>query len=84
MDLVYLEAHTSIALLTSHLEQKHLDALLLVYEANHARYLKKRRGRSKFEGCRSLNLMDLTEAVSLIVNDRWNTRAWVLQVGLSS
>lgn len=80
MDLVYLEAHTSIGLLHSHLQQKHLDALLLVYEANWAHRLKKRRGRSRFEGCRSLSFMALTEAVSLIVNDKWNTRAWVLQV----
>jgi hypothetical protein len=84
MDLVYLEARTSIALLHSHLQQKHLDALLLIYEANHAQLWKKRRGRSKFEGCRALDLTNLTEAVSIIANDKWNTRAWVLQVNSSS
>lgn len=80
MDLVYLEAHTSIGLLQSYLEQKHFDALLLIYEANFAHLLVKRRGRSAFRGCRKLNLATLAEAVSLIANDKWNTRAWVLQV----
>ena len=80
MDLVYFEAHTSIALLHTILEQEHFNALLLAYEANHAHNLNTRRGRSRFEGRRDLNLADLTEAVSLIANDKWNTRAWVLQV----
>ncbi|KAH6642223.1 heterokaryon incompatibility protein-domain-containing protein [Boeremia exigua] len=79
MDLVYLEAHTSIALLHTNLEQKHLNALLLAYEANHAHTLSTRRGRPRLDGRRGLNLVDLTEAVSLIANDKWNTRAWVLQ-----
>ena len=77
MDLVYLEAHTSIALLQSYLQQKHLEALLLIYEGKCAHLLRRRRGRSALEGCRSLDLMTLTEAVSLIANDKWNTRAWV-------
>ena len=80
MDLVYLEAHTSIGLLQSYLEQKHFDALLLIYETNFAHLLDKRRGRCAFRGCRKLNLATLAEAVSLIANDKWNTRAWVLQV----
>jgi hypothetical protein len=81
MDLVYLEARTSIALLHSHLKQKHLDALLQVYEINNRHNSKKRPGRQTFQGYRRLDHTVLTEAVSLIVNDKWNTRAWVLQVG---
>lgn len=84
MDLVYLEAHTSIALMQTELQQKHLDALLLIYEYNHSRMIRKLRGRPAFSGCRKLDLNDLTDAVSLIVNDKWNTRAWVLQVGFQS
>lgn len=84
MDLVYLGAHTSIALLHPYLEQKHLDALLLICEVSHAQFSKKRRGQSRFEGCRALDLTNLTEAVSIIANDKWNTRAWVLQVNSST
>lgn len=80
MDLVYLEAHTSIGLMQSHLQQKHVDALLLIYEASHSRSFRKLRGRPALRGCRTLNLNNLTEAISIIVNDKWNTRAWVLQV----
>ena len=79
MDLVYLEAHISIGLLQSHLQQKHLDALLFIYKAIHTNPSSKH-GRSAFRGPQSLDLATLAEAVSLIVNDGWNTRAWVLQV----
>ncbi|ETS81505.1 hypothetical protein PFICI_06507 [Pestalotiopsis fici W106-1] len=84
MDYVYIRAHTSIGLFRAQLQQKHLDPLLLTYEAEFSQRLTQRRGRRPFSGCRKLDLEHLAEAVSLIVNDPWNSRAWVLQEAFAS
>ncbi|KAI0837772.1 heterokaryon incompatibility protein-domain-containing protein [Hypoxylon sp. FL0890] len=83
MDYVYLRAHTSIALFHAELQQKHLECVLLAYEAQMARF-RKHRGRKALHGCRKVSLPTMCEAVSMIINDRWNTRAWILQEAFSS
>ncbi|KAK2017754.1 hypothetical protein LZ32DRAFT_600092, partial [Colletotrichum eremochloae] len=86
MDLVYSRAGICVGLMTAELEQAHLDCLLLVFERLAGLLTKKlkRRGVSPFLSSRSVDLNVLAEAVSRVVNDKWNTRAWVLQEAFAS
>ncbi|CAI6267911.1 unnamed protein product [Periconia digitata] len=79
IDLVYLEAHASIGLLRAQLQQKHLNALAITFENICDTSFKKRRGITGFKGPCVLDPNTLLEAISFIANDKWNTRAWVLQ-----
>ena len=84
MDLVYLKAYTSIGLFnTNFKEQRHLDALFLFFEWRIGSSMR-RRGPRPLKECRTMRLDILAEAVSMVVNDRWNTRAWILQEAFSS
>ncbi|KAI1389582.1 heterokaryon incompatibility protein-domain-containing protein [Hypoxylon trugodes] len=83
MDYVYLRAHTSIGLFRAQLQHKHLECISLAYESQMSRF-QKRRGRRPLRGCLKVNIMVMCEAVSMIINDRWNTRAWILQEAFAS
>ncbi|KAH8589924.1 hypothetical protein B0O99DRAFT_676412 [Bisporella sp. PMI_857] len=84
MDLVYLKAHTSIGLFNARfIHQRHLDALFLFFEWELGSSMQ-RRGPRPLKECRTLHLDILAEAVSMVINDRWNTRAWILQEAFSS
>ncbi|KAI1135020.1 heterokaryon incompatibility protein-domain-containing protein [Hypoxylon sp. FL0543] len=83
MDYVYLRAHTSIALFHAELQQKHLECVLLAYGTQIFRF-GKLRGRRALHDCRTVSRFTMCEAVSMIINDRWNTRAWILQEAFSS
>lgn len=79
MDHVYLRAQTSIGLFHAQLQQRHLDCLLVLYEYRFGTAIRKRRGRRVFQGCRTIHQKTVWDAMSMIANDRWNTRAWILQ-----
>ena len=78
MDYVYLRADFSIGLFQATMQQRHLDALLLSYEWRIGENMR-RRGPRPLKQCRSVRLKTLVEALRLVLEDRWNTRAWVLQ-----
>lgn len=84
MDLVYLKARSSIGLLQTRLQQKHLEYLSTVYESRIMPRSQQRRGKPVFTGCRNIELEVMRETVSMVVNDKWNTRAWVLQEAFAS
>lgn len=84
MDLVYLEARSSIGLLQTRLQQKNLAYLSTVYESQIMPRSQQRRWKTVFTGCRNIELEDMREMVSMVVNDKWNTRAWVLQEAFAS
>ncbi|OCL15254.1 hypothetical protein AOQ84DRAFT_224322 [Glonium stellatum] len=84
MDVVYLRAHTSIGLFrTAFNEQRHLDALSLFFEWRIGDSLPGP-GLKTLERFGAMHLESLAEALSMVVNDRWNTRAWVLQEAFAS
>lgn len=78
MDYVFARAHVSIGLFQAMLQQRHLDALLLFFEWKIGGNLK-RRGPRPLKQCRNLRLDTLAEALSIVAEDRWNTRSWILQ-----
>ena len=78
MDYVYANAEMSIGLCKVTLEQRHLDALLLVSERKIGSDIR-RNGPIPLRRFRNLQLETVAEALSLIAADRWNTRAWILQ-----
>lgn len=84
MDLVYLRARRSIGLLQTQLQQKHLECLSMVYESHIMPRSRPRRGKSAFTRCHKVELETMRETVSMVVNDKWNTRAWVLQEAFAS
>ncbi|RDW83486.1 hypothetical protein BP5796_04977 [Coleophoma crateriformis] len=84
MDIVYQRAHMSIGLFrTTFVEQRHLDALLLFFEMLVGTSFQKR-GPHPLRACRSLRLEVLAEALKMILEDRWNTRGWILQEAFSA
>ena len=83
MDYVYVHAQISIALFQATLEQRHLDALLEVFESLFGPELP-RRGPHPLKQRRHLPLQTLAEALSIVAMDRWNTRAWILQEAFAS
>ena len=83
MDYVYVNAEMSIGLFRATLEQRHLDALLLFFEFEIGSRMR-RRGPHPLKKCRSLHIGTLAEALSIIVMDRWNTRAWIFQEAFAS
>lgn len=84
MDLVYLRAQTSIGLFQARLSQKHLEYLSMAYESRTGPRPRSRRGRTVFTGCRQVQHDIMCETVSIVVNDKWNTRAWILQEAFAS
>lgn len=85
MDCVYLRAQTSIGLFHAKLQQRHLDCLLAFYEQRfRATPTQTRGGWRAFQGCRTINRKAMWDAMSMIANDRWNTRAWILQEAFAS
>ncbi|KAL0257628.1 hypothetical protein SLS55_006791 [Diplodia seriata] len=83
MDIVYLRANMSVGLCQTVLQQKHLDALLLYFEVRLGSLLR-RRGPRPLRSCRTLRLADLSEALRLVADDPWNSRAWILQEAFAS
>lgn len=84
MDHVYLRAQTSIGLFKVRLQQHDLDCLLLGYEHRLSHHSRSHRGRRPLLGRRSIDPTALCETLSKIVNDKWNTRAWILQEAFAS
>ncbi|KAI1427001.1 heterokaryon incompatibility protein-domain-containing protein [Xylaria sp. FL1777] len=84
MDYVYTNAKISIGLFNTHLQQKHLDSLVLAFESRGGQPFKEVRGRRALNGCRKVDLHVMYDALSMIVNDKWNTRAWILQEAFAS
>ncbi|KAF4991859.1 hypothetical protein FDECE_13886 [Fusarium decemcellulare] len=84
MDHVYLRAHTSIGLFNAQLQQKELDSFMIPYEAQKDRQFLSRRGRRPFINCHRIDTRQMCDALSKICNDRWNTRAWILQEAFTS
>jgi len=78
MDLVYVRAHTSIGLCRARLQQKHLNVLFHAYEA-YISCFRQLRGKRVVKGRRRASIDDIYEAMSEIANDKWNSRAWILQ-----
>ncbi|RDW71004.1 hypothetical protein BP6252_07567 [Coleophoma cylindrospora] len=84
MDIVYQRAHMSIGLFrTTFAEQRHLDALLLFFEMLVGTSFQKR-GPHPLRACRTLRLDVLAEALKMILEDRWNSRGWILQEAFSA
>ncbi|KAI8945344.1 heterokaryon incompatibility protein-domain-containing protein [Xylaria longipes] len=84
MDYVYANAKISIGLFNAHLQQKHLNSLVLAFESRGGQPFREVRGRKALNGCREVDLNVMYEALSMIVNDKWNTRAWILQEAFAS
>ncbi|KAK7423534.1 hypothetical protein QQX98_000992 [Neonectria punicea] len=84
MDHVYVRAHTSIGLCHAELQQEGVDCLLLAYESHMGHGFPVRRGRPPVKRHRQVNLEVMRDVLSKIVNDRWNTRAWILQEAFAS
>lgn len=84
MDLVYLRARSSIVLLRTRLQQKHLEYLSVTYESRIKPRSRLRREKSSFPGCRTIEVEIMRQTVSMVVNEKWNTRAWVLQEAFPS
>ncbi|KAK6841063.1 hypothetical protein PG987_001923 [Apiospora arundinis] len=87
MDLVYSRSDICVGLMEAELEQEHLDCLLIIFErlvSSRFKKRQKRRGVGAFNGCRRMRSDVLGETISRIVNDRWNTRAWILQEAFAS
>lgn len=86
MDLVYHNAHISVGLFTEVLDQKHLDSLLS-YEREVASALNLQ-GRGlrnpKADRQSGAEAAKMGEVFVRIVNDRWYTRAWILQEAFAS
>lgn len=90
MDLVYLKAEQSIGLFQTRLEQRHLECLsMLCAHQVTSRFRNTRRGplpaieaRRRGVGPPKFDL--IRETASMLVNDKWNTRAWILQEAFSS
>ena len=83
MDYVYVNAQVSIGLFQARLEQRHLDALLLFFEWRIGSSMR-RRGPHPLKRCRKLQIDTRAEPLSILVMDRWNTRAWILQEAFAS
>ncbi|RYC56032.1 hypothetical protein CHU98_g10176 [Xylaria longipes] len=81
---VYANAKISIGLFNAHLQQKHLNSLVLAFESRGGQPFREVRGRKALNGCREVDLNVMYEALSMIVNDKWNTRAWILQEAFAS
>ena len=84
MDYVYVNSWLSIGLFHATLEQRHLDALLLIFEImkgseQHHPFHPLMRRRGPKPAFRTFRIDTLAEALSMILMDRWNTRAWILQ-----
>ncbi|KAK8021786.1 hypothetical protein PG990_006924 [Apiospora arundinis] len=87
MDLVYFRAGICVGLMEAELEQQHLNCFLWAFEKDQsalALFNKRRGGGGAFLECRSQSPELLAETVSRVVNDKWNTRAWVLQEAFAS
>lgn len=84
MDHVYLRAQTSIGLFHAQLQQRHLDCLFAVSENLIKTSSRQRRGRRAFLSRRAIHRKTIWDAISMIVNDKWNTRAWILQEAFAS
>lgn len=84
MDYVYLRAQISIGLFNVRLEQHDLDCLLLSYEHRMSHHSRSHRGRRPLLSRRSIDHTALCETLSKIVNDKWSTRAWILQEAFTS
>lgn len=87
MDCVYLRAQTSIGLFHAELQQRHLDCLLGLFERRfklERTAAPTRRGLRVFQGCRTMKRETMWEAMFMIANDKWNTRAWILQEAFAS
>ncbi len=83
MDLVYQNADTCIGLLDTRWEQQHLDIFLGEHETEIGQHEHRRRGAppslERYSRSRTGFTKDLIEAVSRLLDDRWNTRAWIFQ-----
>jgi hypothetical protein len=81
MDLIYTEAKYVVGVFRAKIEQQALwDALCLVHEVRFV--LPEAEEQSKMDIIMRFHkskLQGMSEAVKMIANDRWNTRAWILQ-----
>lgn len=86
MDYVYVNAQISIGLFQVTLEQRHLDALFIVFESLKPRigFEMCRQSLRPLRKCRYFRVASLAEALSMVAMDRWNTRAWILQEAFAS
>ncbi|RMJ15404.1 hypothetical protein CDV36_004942 [Fusarium kuroshium] len=85
MDNVYLRAHTSIGLFNAELNKQDLHCLQTIYEYQGKRCGNSRRGQAPPPPGRSaVHRNAMYEALSKVANDRWNTRAWILQEAFAS
>jgi len=86
MDIVYLSAHITIGLFQATLKQRHLEALIGgAFEDQIAQALSLgSRGKPTRAPPQKIRSDHLTEALELVVNDRWNSRAWILQEAFAS
>ena len=78
MDYVYQRAHFTIGLFQARFSQRQLHALSSLYEHYHGSHLP-RRGPKPSSQRQSINFRALVEAAQVVANDRWNTRAWIIQ-----
>lgn len=87
MDFVYVAAHTTIGLMSTFLQQEHLDNLFYFEEAVGPHLNLVQRGSNADRRTRrneAVHSKWLEEALVKVVNDRWNTRAWILQEALAA
>ena len=84
MDYLHTNASISIGLFNARPRQKHLNSLVLSLETWRDQSSREVRGRKALNGCRRVDLTVVYEALSMIVNDKWNTRAWILQEAFAS
>ncbi|KAK0619669.1 heterokaryon incompatibility protein-domain-containing protein [Immersiella caudata] len=88
MDIVYLSAHITIGLFETTLEQRHMDALFGTTTARHVAEALSLVPRGKLPAARRqpqvLEFGNVAETLELVVGDRWNTRAWILQEAFAS
>ncbi|KAI8677386.1 HET domain-containing protein [Fusarium sp. Ph1] len=84
MDNVYLRAHTSIGLFNAELNKEDLNCLQVIYEYQGKGCDNSRRGQAPPPGCQAVYRTAMYKALSKVANDRWNTRAWILQEAFAS
>ncbi|OCK76474.1 hypothetical protein K432DRAFT_396401 [Lepidopterella palustris CBS 459.81] len=80
MDQVYIAAHVTIGLYSTILEQRQLEDLLRFDEQVENSLRIKPRGSVdlRFRGQPVVHARNLDQVLEKVVNDPWNTRAWIL------
>jgi len=88
MDIVYLGAHITIGLFETTLAQRHLETLFGPTTARHVGEALSLVPRGKPPATprhpQTLEFQNVAETLELVVGDRWNTRAWILQEAFAS